>query len=232
MGATKDTTARRGAIHRAHGCNAPPTDRPSAAMKRAKRLLLLFVSCVAVVVACVVPVACTRHAANKCTLTSDDYAVYSAVLLDYVKQRDPADSGDLIIYEVTRSSEDYIPPMWKLRAPLKQVSDETVAHFNLREKNHCHLKPQLDQAIPYQIVSTQSLEKTFKRGDWPAFSEQYPKSFGFWRLSPVGYNTRETEALVYLEHNCGGLCGEGGLVVLKKEDGRWVVKDRVNLWVS
>jgi hypothetical protein len=153
-------------------------------------------------------------------------------LLDHVKRRVPEDNGDLIIYEVTRSSKDYIPPAWEVRAPLKQVSDETVAHFNSREKSHCHLKSQIDRAIPYRIVSTEELEKTFKRGDWPAFSKEYPRSFGFWRLSPVGYNTRGTEALVYLEHNCGGLCGAGGLVVLKKESGRWVVKNSLMLWIS
>lgn len=165
-----------------------------------------------------------------CVLTSEDYAVYSAVLLDHVERRAPEDNGDLIIYEVTRSAEDYIPRMWEVRAPLRQVSDETVAHFNSREKNHCRLKSQLDRAIPYRVASEEDLEKTFKRGDWPAFSREYPKSFGFWRLSPIGYNTRGTEALVYVEHNCGGLCGGGMLVVLKKEDSHWIVKDRVILW--
>jgi hypothetical protein len=193
---------------------------------------LLFLTCLAASTCLVGLLGCTRRTTNDCSLTSEDYAVYSAVLLDHVKRRVPEDNGDLIIYEVTRSSKDYIPPAWEVRAPLKQVSDETVAHFNSREKSHCHLKSQIDRAIPYRIVSTEELEKTFKRGDWPAFSKEYPRSFGFWRLSPVGYNTRGTEALVYLEHNCGGLCGAGGLVVLKKESGRWVVKNSLMLWIS
>jgi hypothetical protein len=193
---------------------------------------LLFLACLAASTCLVGLLGCTRRTTYDCSLTSEDYAVYSAVLLDHVKQRGPDDNGDLIIYEITRSSEDFIPPMWKVPAPLKQVSDETVAHFNSREKSHCHLKSQIDRAVPYRILSTEELEKTFKRGEWTAFSEEFPKSSGFWRLSPVGYNTQGTEALVYLERNCGGLCGAGGLVVLKKENGRWVVKDYVNLWVS
>lgn len=201
-------------------------------MKRTNRLMLASICCLGVVIGTSWLVAHTWKGAEGCRVTSEDYAVYSAVLRDHVERRTPEDNGDLIIYEVTRSAEDYIPPMWEVRAPFKQVSDETVAHFNSREKNHCHLRSQLDRAIPYRIVSTEDLEKIFRRGDWPAFSREYPKSFGFWRLSPVGYNTRGTEALVVVEHNCGGLCGGGELILLKKDDGRWIVKDRVTLWTA
>jgi hypothetical protein len=232
MRAAKNANTYSGAIHRAHDRNPSPNGPPSTAMNRTNRLVLVFVCCLAVIIGAIAPVACTRQEEKECTLSSEDYAVYSAVLLDHVKRRVPEDNGDLIIYEVTRSSKDYIPPAWEVRAPLKQVSDETVAHFNSREKNHCRLRSQFDQGIPYRIVSTEELEKIFKRGDWPAFSKEYPKSFGFLRLSPVGYNTRGTEALVYVEQNCGGLCGGGVLIVLKKEDGRWIVKDQTILWNS
>jgi hypothetical protein len=194
----------------------------------AKKLALVLIACLSVTICLVGPAACSRQ----CTATSEDYGVYSAILLEVEKVTRSYGKAELIIFEETSSHEDYSPPIWDLRPPIKQASDETVARFMSRQKCRWHLKPRFDGATSYRIVSTKDLVSTLGKGDWDEFHKENPKSFGIWHLSPVGYNTKGTEALVYVAHNCGGLCGSGGLFVLAKENGRWVVKNQVRLWIS
>ncbi len=72
-----------------------------------------------------------------------------------------------------------------------------------------------------------------KHGDgWQEFYKNHPKAAGFWTFSRPGYNPARDEALLYVTHNCGWLCGTGHLYLLAKEDGRWKVKNRLFLWIS
>jgi hypothetical protein len=177
---------------------------------------------------------------EECDLTPEDYAVYSAVLLNRGKPEDPEerwdDKPDLVISDVTDSAEDGKSRMWGFRSASKQgPSDDTVAHFNLRRQGSCHLKPQLDTAISYHLLSEEEHNRIFKKkgiGGWKDFYKKYPKSSGYWNFSPVGYDAAGTEALVYVGHHCGGLCGTGHMVLLTKENGHWIVKNRVMLWIS
>ena len=181
-------------------------------------------------------------ATEECALTPEDYAVYSAVLLDRDKPEDPEerwdDKPDLIISDVTDSAEDGKSKRWGFRSASKQgPSDDTVDHFNLRRQSSCHLKPQLDTAISYHLLSGEELHRIFKskkgfEDGWKEFYKRYPKSSGYWSFSLVGYDIKGIEALVYVGHHCGGLCGTGHLVLLAKENGHWIVKNRVTLWIS
>jgi hypothetical protein len=69
-------------------------------------------------------------------------------------------------------------------------------------------------------------------GGFDEFHKENPKSFGIFCLSPVGYDTKGTEALVYVEHICGGLCGSGELFVVAKENAHWRLKNQIRLWIS
>jgi len=174
----------------------------------------------------------------ECTLTPEDYAVYSVVLLARGKPEDPEErwdnKPDLIISDVTDSGEAGKSRMWGFRSASKQgPSDEAVDHFNWRRQISCPLKLQLDTAISYHFVSAEEQRNIFEKkgvvGRWKDFYKRYPKSSGHWSFSPVGYDTRGSEALVYVGHHCGGLCGTGHLVLLAKENGHWIVKNRVML---
>lgn len=167
---------------------------------------------------------------QECVLTSEDYAVYSTILLD---RGTSADKAALIVSDVTASPQNDLPD-WQSRPPFKQVSDETLAHFNLRQSSFCRLNPRLDRTISYRLVSEEDLGKIFKKGGggWQEFYNENPKSPGILHLSPVGYNSEGTEALVYVADNCGGLYGKGLLVRLAKGNGHWEVTDHMQLWIS
>jgi len=64
------------------------------------------------------------------------------------------------------------------------------------------------------------------------FEARFPNNFGFFVVSHVGMNSNKTEALLYVDHFCGGLCGGGAYVLMRKIDGVWHVVDRHVTWVS
>jgi hypothetical protein len=179
-------------------------------------------------------VACTKRITENCVLTSEDYAVYSSVFLDIDKRGNSTDKTELIISEATVSGEDYHLTSQDVQRLVKEASDDTVASFNARRKSTCHLKPHLSGAISYRVVSSEDLTKAFTkdRGGWESFYKEYPRTAGIVHLSAVGYNTGETEALVYVGNNCGGLCGGGYLFLLAKQNGHWEVKHEAQVWVS
>jgi hypothetical protein len=68
-----------------------------------------------------------------------------------------------------------------------------------------------------------------KPGD---FEAKFPDNFGYFVVSHVGLNLNKTEALVYVDHFCGGLCGGGGYILMRKVEGVWHVVDHNDTWVS
>jgi hypothetical protein len=68
-----------------------------------------------------------------------------------------------------------------------------------------------------------------KQGD---FDARFPNNFGFFVVSHVGLDLTKTEALLYFDHFCGGLCGGGGYVQMRKVNGMWRVVDHHETWVS
>jgi hypothetical protein len=182
---------------------------------------------------------------SKCEATTEDYAVYSAILKNLGHPEDPEeewrDKTQMIIKDQTVSGPSSMmngnTSLWGFRSASKQAPvPETVEAFNQRTKASCQLKTSLDSSLTYTLVSDDDVSKLFKKGrgddGWAKFYKEYPKSSGYWDFSAVGYNKVGAEALVYVGHHCGFLCGTGHMVLLAKENGSWVVKNRVMLWIS
>jgi hypothetical protein len=91
-----------------------------------------------------------------------------------------------------------------------------------------------DIGINYRLVSAEEIKGYFdERGrGWEAFYKKYPKSSGLIVFSRVGFNAQHNEAFVYVGHSCGGLCGSGGYVSLKKLGAGWVIQKSEGVWVS
>jgi hypothetical protein len=67
---------------------------------------------------------------------------------------------------------------------------------------------------------------------WARFYERYPKSSGILFFSEVGFNDRHDQAFLYAGRTCGGLCGGGEYVLLRKVNGKWEIQKEHDLWVS
>jgi hypothetical protein len=64
------------------------------------------------------------------------------------------------------------------------------------------------------------------------FEAKFPNNLGYFVVSSVGLNLNKTEALLYVDHFCGGLCGGGEYVLMRKVNGVWHVVDSHGTWVS
>lgn len=68
---------------------------------------------------------------------------------------------------------------------------------------------------------------------WRAFHERYPNSSGLITLTRPGFNAARTEAILNVDRGCGGLCGDGTIILLARDAaGRWRVVHTRGTWVS
>lgn len=181
----------------------------------------------------------TKGTAEICTITNEDYAVYSAVIGNLGQPEDPEEEWrnkrEIVLEESTETEQTAKNSGWGFKSASKQKpKPETIENYGARAAISCHLEGHFTAKVSPTLVSEESINTYFKgKGDgWAKFYKDHPEAGGFWSFSAVGYSKDHQEALVYLGHHCGYLCGTGHLVLLSKEDGNWVVKNRVMLWIS
>ncbi|MEM7542361.1 MAG: hypothetical protein AAF384_12375 [Pseudomonadota bacterium] len=72
--------------------------------------------------------------------------------------------------------------------------------------------------INYQMLSGEHLTEIFVDEDayagWRRYYERFQDSAGILRISRVGFDSNQSAALVYMEHQCGLECGQGRVVYL------------------
>lgn len=180
---------------------------------------------------------------GECILSADDYKVYSAVLDDLSRNLDVKK-----VHFVIRNSTVVDPALWRLHNPNASEtnptsSDEAVKDSELRIKTPCRISGEMKTSATFEIVPTETLEAIFRieegkdvgqslANSWKKFYEAYPDSSGFWSFSTIGFNSSKTEAVVYVAHNCGVLCGRGTLFRLSKNAGQWRVMNWAVHWIS
>lgn len=89
-----------------------------------------------------------------------------------------------------------------------------------------------DNGHRVRIVCDDELRRIFKEGGWGLYYERYPKSHGIAEISRVGFSDNGDEALLFFIHNYGRMAGHGTYVLLRLQDGAWVVEDTYRWWVS
>lgn len=64
------------------------------------------------------------------------------------------------------------------------------------------------------------------------FRQLFPKGIGYLAVSQPGVNLDETEAMIYADFFCEGLCGGGEYVLMRKANGAWHIVGTHSTWVS
>ncbi len=106
---------------------------------------------------------------------------------------------------------------------------------DFKNKNVKTYKLENKFSIPQTVVliSDEELNKIFQNETgWDVFNKIYPNSSGIIQISRVGFNSNQTQAIVYYGYQRGLLWGEGYLIYLTKDEGKWMVREQVGLWVS
>lgn len=67
---------------------------------------------------------------------------------------------------------------------------------------------------------------------WLEFHKEYPNSGSLLSFTRIGFNLDHTQAIFEISSEAGSLAGSGFIIYLVKENGQWVIKDRINTWIS
>ena len=154
------------------------------------------------------------------------------------KPEDPEEAWqgkEMVIAETTGAPRDVKSEWGGWGAISKAVpAKNTLSDFVAKARSVCSVRPQFSVSQSYKIITHEELDKIFKKGPngWDTFYKRYPNAAGFWSFSQPGYNPAGDEAVLYVQHSCGMLCGTGHLYFLAKENGEWRVRNRMTLWIS
>jgi hypothetical protein len=179
-----------------------------------------------------------KEAESHCELTQEDYAVYAVLITGLGRPEDPEEAWqgkEILIASLTAAPADTKSHWggWGFRSNSKATPNhDTVVDFERKAHSLCELKPQFGDVQPYRVVTQEELDKVFKGGHWEDFYKKYPQAGGVWAFSRPGYNSARNQAVLYVSHACGSLCGTGHLYFLAKRNDRWAVQNRLMLWIS
>lgn len=170
----------------------------------------------------------------------DENAVYSAVITDMFGR----EGVELIVVE-DQTTAVVLGDMWPdpaqhftgrapLGEPLEKPETETIRDFVSRNKQPTQLKAKLDLRLKYVLLPTRAKEAFFRDGGggWDSFYAKFPGAQGIMVFSRVGFSSDKKQALVYVGNQAHMLGGAGYYVLLRKENGRWVIKDAETIWIS
>lgn len=180
---------------------------------------------------------------STCEITQEDNAVFSALMDGLGSPEDPEEAWankEIVVVSETNivRSENTDRGGWGFRSKSNAApADETVESLKERAKTSCPLELKFPTSHPYEFISKAEIDSFFgsrKKGHdgWEMFYKKHPQAAGFWSFSLPGYNQDGTEALLSVSHSCGWLCGTGHLYLLRKESDKWIVTNRLMLWIS
>ena len=207
-----------------------------------KRTKFLLPSLFLLLAACAAAIA---QSIENATIEREEYAVYSAMLVDYVSE----ERGVMVIANPTVRRDELSAPKslqvfstdlktYITAANASVVTQETLDDFLRRNKSNRWLTPKFEIDRKYVLVDYREITKLANdmdrpiREEWKPFFKEYRESHGFISLSRVGFNQQMDQALVHVGWRCPGLCGHWSFLLLAKKDGVWKVVGESNRMVS
>ncbi len=165
----------------------------------------------------------------------DDYSIYSEFLQDdYINDINKlrTKKKQKINKAVVIMSETKIFKIMPddLKANLKGLKDETIQDYIIKNKTTMTLENKFRCDMKVILVKESKIKKILKKG-WDNFKKKYPYSSGFIFLSRVGFNKDKTQALIYVGELWGPLAGGGYYILYNLENGEWVNKASLLVWI-
>ena len=158
-----------------------------------------------------------------------DKSVSNIVIVDRV-QSDRDDAGLEDADGKALSWEEIVKYLHK---NLPQLEDATLKSFRDACSQPATFRRNFRLPVPYQLVDKATIDTILHQpGWWTDYYTKYPGSQGFIELSRVGFAPDGRQAVFYAANYCGGTCGTGTYVVMRKLNSSWRVANEVLMWVS
>src|SRR5215510_6787185 len=182
-----------------------------------------------------------RQAGDQSKIAAEEYAIYGAVIRNmFAGDRVTFDTQakvKLLVIEDRTVSEHFNAAAGENETErLKQIfsppiSQEIIDDYVAKNAKSHQLTNSLDIKLKYTLIPKEKI-KPITGLDSDEFHKQYPDSGGYISLSRVGFNANSDQALAYMQHVCGGLCGSGHYLLLVKKNKEWVVQKQFVSWES
>ena len=185
----------------------------------------------------------SQQAGDHSNIPAEEYAIYAAVIGDMF----PGDKGasdsqpkvKLLVIEDGTVNNNFAAVVGQnegkiVKQEFSSISQETVDDYVAKNAKSHQLTKSFDLKLKYTLISKEKIEQIFKSGldRWGEFYRQFPDSGGLIALSRAGLDSGGNQAIVYISHSCGGLCGTGHYMLLVKNGQRWKVQKKFMAWVS
>ena len=118
-------------------------------------------------------------------------------------------------------------------AALAKMSPAVFEDFKARNNDNSSIhNAAILLSVKNVTVDQATLSTQNKSEYWDSFYRRFPDSPGLIHVSRVGFDREAKQALVYIGRTCGFLCGDGYLVLLVSEHGKWTIEGKYMCWVS
>ena len=138
---------------------------------------------------------------------ADAYKIYSLLL---PQEESYAFAGDALLIQQNTVAQDISGAC--LRQADADRFKSAIGGYNRVRQEKWVFQRQFQIAKPYRIVGTDVIS---------ALPDRPQSAVSYVRMSPVGFNSNKTQAIVFIQSSCGGLCGSWRFHFLKKVDGKW-----------
>ncbi len=165
-------------------------------------------------------------------IPKSEYEVYSSVLID---RYNPQSVNKIVIYQVTNNQTWCINYDCFQNFKNYSLEKDSMLFIDHKNKNAKTYKLENKFSIPQTVIliSEEELNEIFQNAEgWDVFYEKYPNSTGVIQISRVGFNSNQTQAILYFGYHRESLDGQGYLIFLTKDEGNWIVREQVGLWIS
>lgn len=138
----------------------------------------------------------------------------------------------LSVYIPEKRKDGLIPPP----PSFNQVSIEDLLHYRksfyfsakdslcLLKQNSNPEKFKIEESLAEKINQTTKEKEILKK--------KMGKPFGFYEMTIPIFSLDNQKAYLQLNNHCGGLCGGGTSIYLRKINGKWKIVDKRQTWMS
>ncbi len=120
-----------------------------------------------------------------------------------------------------------------IRSGLPGISNETLENYLARNAQPSQLSLEMNLGMDYALLPAEELAEISSHPNWDELlTEKYPNSHGYSVFSRVGFNNSLDQAVIYVGNMAGPLMGAGFFYFMEKQNGEWVIKQQVMVWIS
>lgn len=162
-------------------------------------------------------------------VSADERAVYAAMVDQVFARR-----GPVVLADSAGGAPADFPGQWSgLDAA---TSLQLTADLQARNRTRVAMPPDLGSTAAVRLFSRGTVftgSAANLDDSYATFRARYAPARGFWSISRPGFDAARRHAIVATGYACGGLCGDGSVVLLERTaSGGWKVVTERPTWIA